>query len=391
MIRVLLTEVAPGAAEGIRAVLASHDEIEVVGYPHDGLEAAQMAVATQPDIMIVHEYLPGMSGLQACELTSLAVPEVACMLLADKDDIETLKRAMRSGVRAVVTPITTAADLGGMLRDLMRVSAAKSQREFALVTDPSTMPQTVAFVSARDGVGKSTLITNLGTALAQRFPNQVALVDLCGQFGSAALLLNLRPEHTIIDLAGFAGDMDIDLVETFMERHASTLRVLAGGAKPDPAWTDALSVGFVASLLGLLRVKYRFILCDIPTLVWPGSLYAVSRAQQCLLVTSLFDVTAVRETASLMDALVPDYVPEDRLKIITNRISSSDWFSLDDLRKATGRDTWHQVPNDSQNVFAAANEGSPLVLAKPTLPFSKAVTSLADKIAGASGAAAAAA
>ena len=59
MIRVLLTEVAPGAAEGIRAVLASHDEIEVVGYPHDGLEAAQMAVATQPDIMIVHEYLAG--------------------------------------------------------------------------------------------------------------------------------------------------------------------------------------------------------------------------------------------------------------------------------------------------------------------------------------------
>ncbi len=385
MIRVLLTEVAPGAAEGIRAVLSTHDEIEVVGYPRDGLEAAQMAVATQPDIMLVHEHLPGISGLQACELTSLAAPEVACMLLSDREDVETLKRAMRSGVRAVVTPTTTAAELGATLRDLNRVGKAKGQREYALVTDPSTMPQTIAFVSARDGVGKSTLITNLGTVLAQRHPNQIALVDLCGQFGSAALLLNLRPEHTIIDLAGFAGDMDIELVDTFMERHPSGLRVLAGGAKPDPAWTDALSVGFVASLLGLLRTKYRFILCDIPTLVWPGSLYAVSRAQQCLLVTSLFDVTAVRETASLMDALVPDYVPAERLRIVANRLSNSDWFSQDDLRKATGQETWHQIPNDSQNVFAAANEGEPLVTAKPTLAFSKAVMALADKVAGLGG------
>ena len=89
------------------------------------------------------------------------------------------------------------------------------------------MPQTVAFVSARDGVGKSTLITNLG----RRCPavsEPGCPLDLCGQFGSAALLLNLRPEHTSSTLQASQATWTSIWSRPSLERHPSTLRVLAG-------------------------------------------------------------------------------------------------------------------------------------------------------------------
>jgi pilus assembly protein CpaE len=380
MIRLLLTETAPGAAEGIRAMLATQEQIEVVGYPRDGLEAAQMAVRLRPDVLLVHERLPEMGGLLACELVSQAAPDVACALLCDLDDAATLRRAMRGGARAVVSTMTAAEALANTVRDLAQARNARSLPEYALATDPAAMPQTIALLSARDGAGKSTLAANLAALLVQEAPGQVALVDLCGQFGAAALLLNMQPTNTIMGLASFQADLDLDLVETFMESHPLGLKVLAGGARPDPAWTDALSVNFVAALIGLLRRRFRFVVLDIPPLVWPGSLYAISRSQAALLLTGLTDVTGLRETAAFSDAICPDYIPRERLRLVVNRPQQQEWFGETDVRTATGHEVWHSLPHDAANVFQSANEGTPIVAARPAAPFSKSCQGLARKL-----------
>lgn len=380
MIRVLLTEVTPGAAEALRAMLAAIEEIEVVGYPRDGLEAAQMAVALRPEVLLVHERLPGVSGAEACELVSLAAPQVACVLLCDTRDDAAVKRAMRAGARAMLSPEDSPQVAAETVRSLAPPADRTASREYRMVAEPALMPRTIAVLSARDGVGKSTLCTNLGAVLAQRFPDEVALVDVSGQFSSSVLLLNLKPNGTIMDLAGFAAEVDLDLLDAFLVRHHSGLRVLAGGAKPDPTWTDALSVDFIATLLGLLRRRFRFVLCDMPTLLWPGSLYVITRAQCCLAMTSLFDITGLQEIALLIDSLAPRHVPPERLKLLVSRAVNHDSFGEDDIRTATRRDVWHRIPNDTANVLAAAAEGEPLALSKPTLAFSRSIAALADML-----------
>lgn len=380
MIRVLLTEVTPGAAEALRAMLAAVEEIEVIGYPRDGLEAAQMAVALKPNVLLAHERLPGMSGAEACELVALAAPEVACVLLCDARDEATVRRAMRAGARALLAPDDSPQAAAETLRGLAELADRTGTREYGMVADPALMPRTIVLLAARDGVGKSTVCTNLGAVLAQRFPDEVALVDLSGQFSSSALLLNLKPNGTIMDLAGFASEVDLDLVDAFLVRHHSGLRVIAGGAKPDPTWTDALSVDFIATLLGLLRRRFRFVLCDMPTVLWPGSLYVITRAQCCLAVTSLFDVTGLQEITLLLDSLAPAHVPAERVKLVVSRAVNHDSFGEEDIRTATRRDVWHRIPNDTANVLAAAAEGEPLALAKPTLAFSRSIVALAEML-----------
>lgn len=380
MIRMLLTETSAGAAEGIRALLGAHEDLEIVGYPRDGLEAVQMAARLRPDILLVHDRLPGLSGAEACELTAQAAPEVACALLCEEADSSSLRRAMRAGARAVMTPALAPEEMAAILRDLAGVSTITQAPEYALATDPARMPQTVAVIAARDGVGKSTLTINLATALAAAAPEQVVVVDLCGQFSSLPLLLNLASSNSILDLADFAQDMDGDLLETFLGSAPAGFKILPGGSKYDPAWTDALGVEFLADLFGLLRRRYRFILCDIPCVVWPGSLYAITRSQYCLMVSGLSEVTAVRESAALADLLVPNHLPAERLRLVVNRVSTQEWFTEDDLKAATRLPVWHSLPYDAPSLFAAANEGVPVVVAKPNAPFAKGVAGLADKL-----------
>ncbi|NSW56057.1 MAG: response regulator [Armatimonadetes bacterium] len=380
MIRVLITEIAPGLAEGIRAALATVDDVHVTGYARDGLEAVQMAVTTRPEILLLHDHLPGLSGPSACELISLVAPGVACALLCDDSSEQTLRRAMRAGARAVITPATSPQQLAQIIADLKTLPARRRDPEYRMALDPDAMPQTIALLSPRDGAGKSTLAANLGAALLSHAPDKVVLVDLSGQFGSLALLLNSKPAGNVLDLAGYAMEMDLDLVETFLFSHPSGLKLLAGAARPDPAWMDILSVNFIAALLGILRRRYRYIICDLPATVWPGSLYAASRAQLALCVGSLWSITELNALAEMIDAFVPHFVTDESFRLVLNRAANQDAFDEAALRKATRKKIWHSVPNDSQTVHAAANDGVPAVLAKPSSPFSRSITQLADKI-----------
>lgn len=183
-----------------------------------------------------------------------------------------------------------------------------------------------------------------------------------------------------MDLAGFVADMDIELVETFMNQHSSGLKVLGGGAQPDPSWMEILSVEFVARLLALLRREYRLVLCNLPPIVWPGGLYAISRCQLCLAVTNLWDLSGLNALSELVSALVPDYVADERLRIIVNRYDRNDMFDEEDLESALGRDIWQKIPNDTRTLQAAVNDSQTAVSTRPRSSFSTAIKDVADDL-----------
>jgi DNA-binding NarL/FixJ family response regulator len=219
MLRVVISEVNPGTAEGLRNDLVSHltgeEQVQVVGYARDGLEAAQLAAQLGPDLLFIDEHMPGIDGFQACQLAAAAAPDTVCIITADKDDAVTVEKAMRSGARAAIKRDTPAGQLAELVTKLAELRRVKASEHYAIVTDPAKVPVTVAITAAKGGVGKTTIAANLAVLFAKRFPDQVALVDFYGQFGDVALALDLRPENTIADLIHF-GALDADLVENHL-------------------------------------------------------------------------------------------------------------------------------------------------------------------------------
>ncbi len=379
MIQVLITETEPGMAEGLRRILLDSKQIEIVGSARDGLEAAQTAIQTQPDVLIVHADLAGLKGHEVCQMVSLAAPQVACLLLVGENTLSAMAQAMRAGARAILSPELDPSEL---LETVITCAEAKQivqTDDYAIVTDPERMPATIAFISAKGGVGKTTLATNLSTLFAQRFPDSVVLVDMWAQLGDVSVSLNIQPQSSLVDLAAYASELDTELVENALCVHKSTLRVLAGSTTAQVVGWDDLTVAYIASLLGVLRCSYRFVFCDLPPMLWSTSLYVLSRCQHVLVISNLFELSTIRDTANLIRILTASgQVASDTIKLIVNRTSSDDRFNLTDMTQTTGMPVAHAIPNDTQTTVAAGNRGEPFVLSQPNSAISRSLNELPD-------------
>src|SRR5450759_1081830 len=92
---------------------------------------------------------------------------------------------------------------------------------------------TITVLSARGGSGKTMLATNLGVLPAERPGETAVLVDLNLEFGTAAMMLDLRPTYTLREIADASlGDVSDAVFDSFLLRHPSGLRVVPAVAQP---------------------------------------------------------------------------------------------------------------------------------------------------------------
>ena len=385
MIRVLVSENTPGAADQIAHRLATADDIQVVGYARDGLEAAQMVAQMRPDVALIHIGLTGMDGFQACQMATMAASETGCVLLvpAGGDNHETWQRALRCGARGVLPEEVGTDQLLTTVREVGTAKACKQQREYQLITDPAKMPVTITVTGAKGGIGKTTIATNLAICLQQQFPGEVVLVDFVGQYGDVPLLLDMQPAGGLGELL-LLDEIEADMVQAQLAQHSSGLRVLAAPNGEDMGRIAArIAVPHVATLVSILRSKYRFIVFDAPPLVGTVSSYLFSRCNFVVLVTYLVDLAAIRDTGRLIESLVELRMPSERIKLVVNRSGPRNAFTMGDLQKAVKHKIDAEIPEDGPAVTGAINEGVPIVLKSPGSPVARAIKSLCqDLVAG---------
>jgi len=383
MIKVVISEVNPGTAEGLRSELinqvSGQEQVEVVGYARDGLEVAQLAAQLRPDLLFIDESMPGLDGYEACRLATAAAPDSVCVVLCDGDLHAATEKGMRAGARAVIKRDTPAANLGQLVTQLAQLRKVKQSDEYAIVTDPARLPVTVAITSAKGGVGKTTIAANLAVLFARRFPGQVVLVDFYGQFGDVALALDLRPENNIGDLVNY-GALDPDLVETHLAKHETGLRVLAGVGKGQSQVLTSIDVPHLAELCGLLRLKYRFVFFDMPPVLWTASTYIMSRCNEIVIVSNTIDLATLRDTTALLEAIMATHIPKERIHLLANRVSRANQFTVRDLEEATGFQVVSQLPDDPQTAMGSYNEGKPFVLTSPNAPVTQALQKLMARL-----------
>lgn len=94
--KVLLVDDNRLMLEGLSNLLAAHD-IEVVGMARDGLEAAELAGRTAPDVILMDVRMPRCDGLEATRRIKATMPGARIVILTTSGEDEDLFEAIKSG------------------------------------------------------------------------------------------------------------------------------------------------------------------------------------------------------------------------------------------------------------------------------------------------------
>jgi len=381
MIRVLLADSLPARREQLRAALmeGGGSEIEVAGQARDGSEALQMAHALRPEIVLLAADLSVSDGYQTTELLAASGLPLQSVLLSESAWPEDLRRAMRAGAREHLAWPCAPRELRQAVQTLSAEGRRRQGAAFVTAADPRTAAQVIAVSGAKGGIGKTTLAVNLAAALAVDTGEPTVLLDLYTQFGDAALLLNIAPRRTLADLTriDFA-DIDERLLEDYLERHESGLRLLVGSSAP--LAIDALSPAYLDHILGLLKRSHRYIVLDVPPVLHETTLYALSHAAMVLLLANLFDLTTLADTRLWLEAMAGKHVSSEAIRVVLNRVSARNRLQIPDIERTLGRPTDILIPNDGKLVPASVNAGLPFVLSHPQSRVAQSVREIVRRI-----------
>ncbi|WP_405389380.1 response regulator transcription factor [Streptomyces sp. NBC_01102] len=97
MIRVLVTDDEPLIRAGIRMILSSADDIDVVAEAANGREAVGIARAQRVDVALLDIQMPVMDGLTALAELRRTVPEVRVLILTTFGERHNVLRALTEG------------------------------------------------------------------------------------------------------------------------------------------------------------------------------------------------------------------------------------------------------------------------------------------------------
>ena len=128
MITVLIADDHALVRDGVRALLATAGDIQLVAEAADGREAVERAKETSPDVVLLDIAMPGLGGLEAAPLILHEVPRTRILILTQYEHADYVRRFLRLGVAGYVLKKAAGAEL---------ISAIRAAHKGGLVLDPA--------------------------------------------------------------------------------------------------------------------------------------------------------------------------------------------------------------------------------------------------------------
>jgi DNA-binding NarL/FixJ family response regulator len=152
--RLLIADDHPAFRSGLRALLGTARDLEVVGEAATGGAAVEAATMLQPDVVLMDVNMPGLDGVEATRRIVDRAPHVAVLVLTMHDDDETVFAAIRAGARGYLLKGAQRAEL---LRAVRAVASGEAifgpgvaRRLVSFFARPAPLADAAAFPELTD-------------------------------------------------------------------------------------------------------------------------------------------------------------------------------------------------------------------------------------------------
>jgi DNA-binding NarL/FixJ family response regulator len=118
MIRIVIADDHAIVREGLKRIVASGEDMEVLAEAADGTEVMQRVRELQFDVLVLDLSMPGRSGMELIKLARSEKPALRILVLSMHQELQYAVRAIRSGASGYLTKESAPAELLQALRKI---------------------------------------------------------------------------------------------------------------------------------------------------------------------------------------------------------------------------------------------------------------------------------
>lgn len=241
------------------------------------------------------------------------------------------------------------------------------------------MAQVYAVTSGKGGVGKTTIVANLGTALA-KFGKRTLMIDADIAMPNLAILFGLK--NTPITLYDLLGKKKVDVKQAIYEARGKA-HIIPCGASLEGFLKSNLDL--IKKVVEKVREDYDFIIIDAPSGLSQHSIAPLEAADETFLVATpdamaVSDALKMKTAVELLDLKITRaIINRVRGKSFVEKLRSAPSLGVRRIEMELQTKVVGVIPEDT-NITASVHIEKPVVVYKPGCKASQAFKMLAARL-----------
>ena len=196
MIKVLLVDDQQILAEGIKSVLESSREVEVVGIASDGARAVEKVTEEKPDVVLMDIRMPNMNGVVATKRIKEIDENIKIIILTTFDDSDYILSAINNGASGYLLKDTSAAALIDAIKNAYNGDTILPAKIARRIADAAKMVTNDREIRLKRAFGFSDRETEIAVMIYEGFTNKQIAAALRLSDGTARNYISTIYEKT---------------------------------------------------------------------------------------------------------------------------------------------------------------------------------------------------
>lgn len=340
-----------------------------------------IAKSSSEEILVIAEDVDFDDALMVSEKLRVSHPFLMVILIRARLEMSQMRQAMSAGISNVILQ----ADGSGLARACQQsilITKEIRRSNSGATEELEELANVLLVYSAKGGVGKTSLATNVAGAFARNLNKRVCLIDFDLQFGDVGVALGLDHSKSISDALPEGRINSIEHALSLTTNFKPNFDVLL--APLTPLYAEEISALLAKDLIENLRQSYDLIVIDSPPAFTDVILQAFDLSDTYYFVTTS-DSPSLKNLALAFDTLKKIGLSVSKCRILVNRFSTKSGVLESEIReliiKLTGIKDITFI-GESKEILKTANSGIPVVYGFPKSKASKSINAIAAKAIG---------
>lgn len=300
-----------------------------------GLEKANSEI---PDVILLDVMMPGMDGYEVAKQLR-ANPDTAAipiLMFTAKSQLDDKVTGFEAGADDYLTKPTHPAELQAHVKALLSraIIVEDSEQEAATEAEHAHL---VGVLSARGGLGVSSLTLNLSSSLEQKSGDTVIAVEMTPGSGTIGRDMGVHNLQGLVELLTLkANQLSEKKVQENLISHKTGVQLLLASDKPRDIQIADNAQSQYEMLLSRLAALARFVVLDFGAGLSRSSQNSLTRCDQIIIIVEGLE-NSILHTRALLDDVLELGIDKSKIVIVmNNRVRSEMLLARNQVQEKLG-------------------------------------------------------